>query len=101
MTIIPTEFNVLVKPDPVEETVRGIYLPDQTKEADKFSQQKGTLVAVSPHAFSYAGWEDDDPALPRVGDRVFFAKFEGVNIRDDDLTEYRLLKDKAIAAVIR
>lgn len=99
MTIIPTEFNVLVEPDAIEEKIGGIYLPDMTKDADRFAQQKGTLVAVSPLAFSYADWGDHD-AKPRVGDKVFYSKFEGTSIKDGD-KEFRLVKDKAIAAVIR
>lgn len=101
MRIQPIEFNVLVKPKVVEnKTASGLYLPDQTVEADKYAQQKGEIVALSPLAFSYADWPEGT-VLPKVGDTVFFGKYAGTMVKDDDGTEYRLVKDKEIAAVIQ
>ena len=101
MTIQPIEFNVLVKPQDIEQKTKGgIILVDQTVEADKYAQQRGEIIAVSPLAFSYADWPEGT-RLPTVGDIVFFGKYSGTLVKDDDGTEYRLVKDKEIAAVIQ
>ncbi len=98
MTIKPIEFNVLIKPQEVEEKTKGgIILSDVTKEADRYAQQRGTIAAISPLAFSYADWPTGT-VLPQVGDTVFYGKFAGTMVKDDDGTEYRLVKDKEIAA---
>lgn len=99
--IQPIEFNVLIKPLEVEQKTKGgIILVDQTKEADKYAQQRGTIAAVSPLAFTYADWPEGT-RLPQVGDVVFYGKYAGTMVKDDDGTEYRLVKDKEIAAVIQ
>lgn len=99
MRIQPIEFNVLIKPQEVEKkTASGLYLPDQTVEADKYAQQRGEIVALSPLAFSYADWPDGT-VLPKVGDTVFFGKYAGTMVKEGD-AEYRLVKDKEIAAVL-
>jgi co-chaperonin GroES (HSP10) len=99
--IQPIEFNVLIKPlDIDQKTKGGIILVDQTVEADRYAQQRGTIAAVSPLAFSYADWPEGTQ-LPKVGDTVFYGKYAGTMVKDDDGTEYRLVKDKEIAAVIQ
>lgn len=95
----PMEFNVVVELDPSEtKTPGGVILLDAAKERDKLGAQEGTLVAVSPHAFTYAEWPDDvEP--PSVGNRILFARFSGL-VREQDGKTYRILKDKDVAAVI-
>lgn len=100
MKIQPIEFNVLVKPQDVEKKTKGgIILADQTTEADKYAQQRGTIEAVSPLAFSYGDWPAGT-VLPKPGDEVFFGKYAGTLVKDDDGNEFRLVKDKEIAAVV-
>jgi chaperonin GroES len=95
----PTEFNVVVELDPHEsKTAGGIILLEAANERDKLGSQEGTLVAVSPHAFSYAEWpEGIEP--PQVGQRILFARYSGL-IREQDGKTYRILKDKDVVAVI-
>ena len=96
--IRPIEYNVLIRPDPVEERTKGgLLLPDQTKESDKHAQQRGTIVSMSPASFDYAEWPEG--TKPEIGDRVIFARYEGILWKEGD-DEFRLVKDKAIAAVI-
>lgn len=96
--IRPVEYNVLIRPDPVEEkTQGGLILPDTTKDADKHAQQRGTIVSMSPLAFDYAEWPAGQK--PEIGNRVLFARYEGILVKDGE-DEFRLVKDKAIAAVI-
>ncbi len=97
--LIPSEYNVVVKPDAVEEVTKGgIILPVSTTDRDKLAADEGTLIAVSPHAFSYADWPEGEKP-PQVGDRVVFARYAGSLIKRGD-AEYRILKDSNIIAVV-
>jgi chaperonin GroES len=96
---IPVEFNCVVYPDPVEEKTKGgIILTQTTKEADEYATIEGTLVAVSPLAFSYAEWPED-ARPPQVGDRVVIARYGGNVFDGNDGKKYRILKDKDILAI--
>ena len=101
----PVEFFVVVELEDQEEvTPGGIILPPQTTDRDKLAAQVGTLVAISPHAFSYARKEDWPPdTIPQVGQLVMFKKYEGSLYRkkvDGKDREFKLLNDKRIIAVI-
>ncbi len=97
--LLPSEYNVVVKPDPVEEVTKGgIIMPVSKTDRDKLAADEGTLVAVSPHAFSYADWPEGQKP-PQVGDRVVFARYAGSLIKRGD-TDYRVIKDKDIIAVV-
>jgi len=96
--IRPIEYNVLIRPDPAEQKTKGgIILSDQTVETDKHAQQRGVIVSMSPAAFDYAEWPEG--SKPQNGNRVLFARYDGILVKDGD-DEFRLVKDKAIAAVI-
>lgn len=99
----PMEFNVVVKPDAIEEkTAGGIILTSSTVDADKLAADSGVIIALSPLAFSYAEWPEGT-VLPQVGDRVVYARYAGTLRKakpgsgEDDL---RILKDKDIMAVV-
>lgn len=97
----PMEFNVVVAMDPVaEKTQSGIYIPQTKVERDELACDEGTLVALSPLAFSYASEADWGEAVkPAAGDRVLFAQYQG-RLYERNGVKYRLLKDKDIVAVI-
>jgi chaperonin GroES len=98
--IYPTEFKVLVKPNEVAAVTKGgIFIPETSKEREQYAQMEGTLVAVSPHAFTYAEWVNGADR-PKVGDSVLFAKFAGAKVVGRDGIEYRLINDKDIGAVL-
>ena len=98
--IAPMEYNCLVAPESAEtKTAGGIILLDKTAETEALASQKGRLVALSPHAFSYAEWPEG-ARKPEVGDAVLFAKYAGGLIDGSDKREYRVLKDKDIIAVL-
>jgi co-chaperonin GroES (HSP10) len=85
----PMEFNIVVELDPTEEVTKGgIILPNAQVERDKLGAEEGTLIAVSPLAFSYANpseWGDHEK--PKIGDRVM-------------VKSYRIVPDKSLVAVI-
>jgi co-chaperonin GroES (HSP10) len=95
------EFNIVVELDPTEEkTAGGIILPIEKVERDKLGAEEGTLIAVSPLAFSYASpseWGDHEK--PRIGDRVMVKRYDGV-LREKDGKSYRIVPDKSLVAVI-
>jgi chaperonin GroES len=100
--VFPTEYKVLIQPIEIAaKTKGGIILPDETKERDQFAQMQGTLVAVSPLAFSYANeteWAKAD--RPKPGDKVLYAKYAGAKVTGNDGQDYRIVNDKDIAAVL-
>lgn len=99
--IRPTEFKVVILPLDLGDKFKGtsLLMPDQTKDRDKFAQMEGTLVAVSPLAFTYADWPEG-AQKPKVGDRVLFAKYAGAMVPGKDGVDYKLVADKDIAAVL-
>ena len=99
--IHPTEFKVLILPDPVEEVTKGgIIVPTSKAEADKYATIEGRIIAVSHLAFTYATAEEWGDAKPKPGDRVIFAKYAGVRHMAKDKQEYLLVNDKDIVATI-
>ena len=101
--IFPTEFNILVRPDAAEETIKTqsgvtIYKPIDTVDKEEHASQTGTLIAVSPLAFTYETWPEGS-RKPQVGDKVIFAKYAGFLRRGKDGKDYRIAKDKDIVAI--
>ena len=89
------EFNVAVRPDPVEEKTKGgLILTADTKDMEKHRGVKGTVTHMAAKAFDE--WPE---SAPKVGDRVLFAKHAGVffTIGAD---EFRFLKDKDVMAIL-
>lgn len=97
--LIPMEFNVIIELDPTKDkTAGGIILPGEKVERNRLEEVEGTLIALSPLAFTYEKWPEG-AYTPKAGDRVFFARYAGI------LTErgerwIRVIKDKDIVAVV-
>lgn len=97
--LVPVEYNIVVRMDPVEEkTAGGIIIPGAKTERDKLAADEGEVVAVSPLAFSYADWPAES-RIPAVGDRVLMAQFDG-RIWEKGGVTYRLIKDKSVIAIV-
>ncbi len=93
----PLEYNVVIQPDGVEErSAGGIILV--TNDRSKWEVQEGIIDALSVHAFSYADWPEG-ARVPKVGDRVMFAKFAGALVTRNGV-EFRVCKDKDLVAVL-
>jgi co-chaperonin GroES (HSP10) len=95
----PTAFCVLIELDTIQEkTPGGIILPSKVQDQDKLSVQEGTLIAVSPQAFTYAeNWPEG--TVPQLGQRVLFKRYDGM-IHDRNGKSYRLVEDKSIVAIV-
>ena len=98
--IIPLDQRVLVLPDPAEQKIGSIILPEDTQEKAKFAQVKGTLIASGANAWAEAKTTADFVA-PNTGTRVLFAKYGGVLVKGADGTEYRLMNDEDVTAVLQ
>lgn len=92
----PVEYNVVIEPDALEtKTPGGIIL--LAKERDELAVDEGVIVAISPHAFTYAEWGDTPP--PQVGQRVLFNRYAGA-LHERRGRKFRVVQDKAIVAVV-
>jgi co-chaperonin GroES (HSP10) len=98
--IRPMEYNVLVKPTPVEtKTKGGLLLAESTVEKEEFGRMDGVLVAVSPMAFTFEDWPEGARG-PQVGDRVVFSRYQATELTGADGAKYWMMKDRSIAGVM-
>ena len=100
--IRPTEYNVVVAPAIAAKTVGklGVLIaPDEVQETASMAMQVGRIVAMSPIAFDYSKWPEEN-GPPQVGQMVWFARYAGAIFEGMDGKEYRILKDKDIGAII-
>ena len=91
----PVEYKILIEPEEVEQkSAGGIVLAIATTEKEKMAQVRGRLIAVGGNAF-----EDWNEPIPRVGDKVYYAKYAGKWIKDHrDGQEYLVVNDEDIVA---
>lgn len=103
--IQPLEHKVLLQPQAsVKVTSGGVHLPDEVIDSEKFKTVRGTIIALSPFAFSYvsdAEWAMSSTPKPKPGDTVLYAKFAGMWIKGSDGEEYLLANDEDLIAVVR
>jgi co-chaperonin GroES (HSP10) len=95
--IIPVDLRILVKPDPVEEKIGSIYVPDQAKDKAKYAATKATVVAVGCNAYEKWG---EHARKPKPGDRVIFAQYTGAREKGADGADYIVMNDEDLLAVI-
>ncbi len=97
----PIDVKVLIE---VEELDRYagkaglIIIPDTVHDKFQVAQIKGKVVAMGGEAF----FDVKDP-VPKVGDKVYFAKYAGVQMhmdRNGKRVEARVVNDKDIIAVL-
>lgn len=98
--IYPIEYKVLVKPKELDDKFEGtsILRAETTKERDQHAQVEGTLVAVSPIAFTFDHWPED-ARKPEIGDQVLYAKYSGAEVEGRDGKKYRIINDQDIGAI--
>ncbi|HIE51207.1 MAG TPA: co-chaperone GroES [Armatimonadetes bacterium] len=90
----PLEDRIVVKVlEPKEETKGGIVLPESAQE----KPQEGEVLAVGPGRLLESG-ERVSPEV-KVGDRIFFAKYGGTEVRIGE-EEYIIMREGDVLAVI-
>lgn len=98
--IWPTEFKVVIKPKEMETVSKGgIIIPMGEAEKLHNAATEGTIIAVSPLAFSYEKWPAGY-APPKVGDRIVYSKYSGMKLKGKDGDEYIIANDKDVVAVL-
>jgi chaperonin GroES len=94
MKLKPLQDRILVRREDAEEkTSGGIIIPDTSKE----KPSKGIVVAVGGGTRNDRG--DLIPMTLKVGDRVFFTKWGGTELKVDD-EELLIMKESDILATI-
>jgi chaperonin GroES len=94
--IKPAGHRLLVKPEQFQEkTAGGIFVPETTREKETKASMRGVVVEIGPTAWKAF---DDGQPWAMVGDTVIFAKYAGVEVRENG-SEYRLINDEDIIAV--
>jgi chaperonin GroES len=92
----PCEYKILIEPEEVElKSAGGIVLATATTEKEKMAQVRGKLIAVGGNAF-----EDWKEPIPKVGDRVMYAKYAGLVVKGKDGQDLRLANDKDLTAIV-
>lgn len=94
--IRPMGYQVLVKPDIVEEVSQGgIILAPKEVEREQFAKEEGTFIEGGSIAFTNPLWK----AIPAPGLKVLYKKYAGIEVKRDGTT-YRLMPDEEIGAVL-
>lgn len=93
--------KVLVLPDQPAGAYGNILIPDDIKEKVGFAATTGVMVAVGPQAFAYDAhrlvhWEGE---RPKIGSRIYFQKYAGLEFTGRDGLMYRVMEDRQIAAM--
>lgn len=97
MTIIPLLHRALVKPKQVEtKTASGIILTESLTRKEQAATEEGEIIALGDTFGKDFGAE----VLPKVGDKVLFAKYAGKFIKDGDV-DLVLLNDDDLIAIVR
>ncbi len=96
--IEPVLHRILVKPDPVETKTSGGIILAINEKREQAAAEIGTVVKIGSTAFKdYGG----DPNLLQEGSRVFFARYAGKTVKDNDGSEYVLLNDEDIVGLLK
>lgn len=97
---VPLDLRVLVMPDPVEDKIGSIYVPDSAKEKAEYATIKATLIAVGENAWEEAAARSACFTRPAPGDRVVIAKYGGILLDGEDGRKYRIMNDTDVIAKI-
>jgi chaperonin GroES len=98
MTIIPLLHRVLVRPKPVEKkTESGIILVDSMTRKEAAATEEGTILAIG----DTFGTDFGAKVIPQIGDRIYFAKYAGKFIKDENDEALVILNDEDVIAIIK
>ena len=97
MVIVPLMHRALVKPKQVEtKTASGIILTESLTRKEQAGTDEGVILAIGDTFGKDFGAE----VLPKVGDKVLFAKYAGKFIKDGDV-DLVLLNDDDLIAIVK
>lgn len=94
MKIRPLNDRVLVlREEEEQKSTGGIIIPDTAKE----KPQRGKVIAVGPGKFSKDGKRI--PMDVKAGDRIFFSKYAGTDIKIDSIEHVFMREDDILSVV--
>ena len=90
--------RALVRPKQVEtKTASGIILTESLTRKEQAATEEGVILALGDTFGKDFGAE----ILPKVGDKVLFAKYAGKFIKGDEDVDLVLLNDDDLIAIVR
>ena len=97
----PVGWKVLVKPiEPQTQTEGGVYLPDESRDAEEYLVSHGHIIAMGEMAYhernTGSSWKG---SWPRVEDHVTFGKYAGQKIIANG-EKLLILNDDEITSII-
>lgn len=95
MKIKPLGKRVVVKRAEAQMTKGGIFLPETAQEKPK----QGEVIAVGPGELDNKG--KISPLSIKIGDRVLFSSYSGVEFKSNEDTDYLILSEDDILAIIK
>ena len=89
--------RVLIKVEEQSEKFKGtsFYIPTDDKDKHQQAKTEGTVIDVGKTAYKELG---DGTPWVKVGDKVVFRKFDGIDTREPDGL-FKLLNDEDILAI--
>ncbi len=94
MKIRPLNDRVLVlREEEEQKSTGGIIIPDTAKE----KPQRGKVIAIGPGKFSKDGKRI--PMDVKAGDRIFFSKYAGTDIKIDSIEHVFMREDDILSVV--
>lgn len=106
--IKPLWNNLLVRQEkPPEKSSGGIYMPDDTRDKEKFQEIVAEVVKIGDMAFETLNEQENAyvkrKGYPQIGDKVIFRRYGG-KVFDEELGEegfiYRLIDETDITAIL-
>lgn len=96
MAVLPFAHRALIKPDSVEKVTEGGIILALNEKREQAAVESGVIIALGETFGKDFGLSD----LPKVGEKVYFAKYAGKFIKEngEDLV---LLNDEDIVGIVR
>lgn len=94
MKIKPLGKRIVVKRMTAQKTKGGILLPEAAQEKPK----EGEVIAVGPGEIDSKG--NKIPVSLKVGDKVLFSSYSGVEFKPDDENDYLILSEDDVLAIV-
>lgn len=95
--LAPVDLRILVKPEEPVTKIGSIHVPDSVSEKQKYAGTTATFVAAGSNAFTEWG---SAARKPEPGDKVLFAQYSGARHKGADGSDYVVMNDKDLLAVI-
>lgn len=99
MSYSPEGCKLLIEADKTEEQIGGILVPRSVQQSEQVKITRGVIVSIGPTAVVQFLGKDDAGEPAKIGDRVLFARYGGVFVKEDG-KDLRFINDKDVLARI-